>query len=275
MLVCATRGEAGEDSTGAGRRTEELGAVREQELRAAAAAIGVAEVEVLGFFDSGWAGPAPVNALVHAGEAAVRAVHEALVRHRSRVVVTLDPSGSDGHRDHAAIGAATTAALARYGGASSLYYWCLPQSLMDRWVAARGGEAGVYADPRLGRPDADITTVIDERAVLEIRRQAIAAHASQSSPFLGLPPELEAAFLMGTTWSGWRHRGEAARSSAPLRGSLRRLEPPVPILAGLVHCPWRQNGGTTLLIGTPVVDGLATRSSGRRGALGPLATEPV
>ncbi|HEV2760574.1 MAG TPA: PIG-L family deacetylase [Acidimicrobiales bacterium] len=78
VLVCATRGEAGEDHTGAGRTGDVLGEVREQELRTAAAELGVAEVEVLGFADSGWDGPAPVNALVNAGEAAVTAVHQAL-----------------------------------------------------------------------------------------------------------------------------------------------------------------------------------------------------
>ena len=43
---------------------------------------------------------------------------------------------------------------------------------MDRWVAERGSDAGVYAGPRLGRPDADITTVVDGGAVLDVRRRA-------------------------------------------------------------------------------------------------------
>ena len=195
VLVCATRGEAGDDNTGAGRSGDELGAVRERELRDAAAALGVAEVEVLGFADSGWDGPAPVNALINADEALVTAVHHALARHRPQVVVTLDPTGSDGHRDHAAIGAATTTAFARHADATALYHWCLPRSVMDRWLAERGAAAGVYAGPLLGRPDADITTVVDGEAVLEARRRAMAAHASQASPFLGLSSDLETAFL--------------------------------------------------------------------------------
>ena len=195
VLVCATRGEAGEDHTGAGRTSDVLGAVREQELRAAAAELGVAELEVLDFADSGWDGPAPANALISGGEALVTAVQQALGRHRPRVVVTLDPTGSDGHRDHAAIGAATTTAFARHGDAVTLYHWCLLRSVMDRWVAERGSDAGVYASPRLGRPDTDITTVVDGSAVLDVRRRAIAAHASQASPFLGLSSDLETAFL--------------------------------------------------------------------------------
>lgn len=92
VLVCATRGEAGEDHTGAGRSGDVLGAARERELRHAAEALGVAEVEVLAFADSGWDGPAPENALIHAGEALVDAVGHALAQHRPRVVVTLDPT---------------------------------------------------------------------------------------------------------------------------------------------------------------------------------------
>ena len=194
VLLCATRGEAGEDNTGAGRTGDELGAVRERELRDAAAALGVAEVEVLGFADSGWDGPAPKNALISADEALVTAVRHALARHRPQVVVTMDPTGSDGHRDHAAIGAATTSAFARHGDATALYHWCLPRSVMGRWLEERGAAAGIYAG-LLGRPDADITTVVDGEAVLDVRRRAIAAHASQDSPFLGLSSGLETAFL--------------------------------------------------------------------------------
>ena len=54
---------AGGDDTGARRTGDVLGGVRERELRVAAAALGIAEVEMLGFADSGGDGPAPVNAL--------------------------------------------------------------------------------------------------------------------------------------------------------------------------------------------------------------------
>ena len=85
----------------------------------------------------------------------------------------------------------------RYEGASAaaLYHWCLPRSLMNRWVAARGVDAGVYGEQLLGRPDDDITTVLDGRHVVDERRRAIAAHRTQASPFVDLSPELEAAFL--------------------------------------------------------------------------------
>lgn len=102
-LVCATRGEAGRVTAMPGASRDDVGRVREAELRAAAAALGVGEVEVLGHPDGALA-QGDTDVLV--GEL-VRAVR----RHRPRVVVTFGPEGAPtGHRDHRAISRATTAA---------------------------------------------------------------------------------------------------------------------------------------------------------------------
>lgn len=47
----------------------------------------------------------------------------------------------------------------------------------------------------LGRCDEDTTTLLDTRRVLGRRERAIAAHASQVSPFEGMPKDLRSAFL--------------------------------------------------------------------------------
>jgi LmbE family N-acetylglucosaminyl deacetylase len=199
VVACATRGEAGEGGEGGdGGDGDDLGTQREAELRAAAGILGAAHVEVLGFADSGWDGTPPPGALVdRVGEAAA-SVRTLLRRHRPGVVVTLDPTGSDGHRDHAAIGQATTRAFHdTVDWPASLYHWCLPRSLMIRWSAFTAGvdPGSVYLDVELGRPDGDVTTIIDVGAVLEQRCAAIAAHRSQSSPFAGLDDDLRSAFL--------------------------------------------------------------------------------
>src|SRR5688500_2537474 len=55
-LVCATRGEVGEIADPALATPETLGAVREAELRASCAELGVADLRLLDFRDSGVAG---------------------------------------------------------------------------------------------------------------------------------------------------------------------------------------------------------------------------
>ena len=55
-LVCATRGEAGEISDPSLATPENLGAVREEELRCACAAIGISDLRLLGYCDSGMEG---------------------------------------------------------------------------------------------------------------------------------------------------------------------------------------------------------------------------
>lgn len=198
VVCCATRGELGEARPGSVPAGCNLGDVRVDELHAAAALLGARHVRLLGFQDSGWDGDCGVESLVGAPLdiviAAVRAVIDA---ERPDVVVTMDPTGGDGHRDHVRIAAATTEAFdqASLDGAS-LYYWCLVRSVMRRWVAHHSGT--VYAevpDDEFGFPDEQITTTIDVTDLIPLRWQAIALHASQTSPYDGLPDELANAFL--------------------------------------------------------------------------------
>src|SRR3954447_14239186 len=62
-VCCATRGEAGEPAPDSGVGIEDLGVVREAELRAAAAHLGVERVDVLDDADSGMEGDPPAGSL--------------------------------------------------------------------------------------------------------------------------------------------------------------------------------------------------------------------
>ncbi len=195
-VTCATRGEAGEDRDG--RTGAELGEARSVELRRAAAALGVTEVDLLDFEDSGMAGPTGPHTLVGADlDDVVAAVSATMRRVRPDAVLTLD--ASDGHRDHLRIQQATLLA-AEALGIDTVYLACLPQSLMRRWVeqmrADQPGKEHVRGDePVLGTPDDEISTHVDVREHRERLARAMAEHASQDSPFDGLPPELRDAFL--------------------------------------------------------------------------------
>src|SRR4051812_13979801 len=158
-ILCATRGDAGHSRV----EVDDLGAVREAELRDAAGILGVRTVRLLEHRDSGMDGPAAPGSLVAAEPATVadevRAVVEEL---RPDVVVTLD--ASDGHRDHAVIRDATLAAVdTSHHRPSATYLSCLARSSMTQWanhMRAIGGGEG-YVEHELGTPDDDITTIVD------------------------------------------------------------------------------------------------------------------
>src|SRR5205085_9726042 len=154
MVLCATRGEAGESRF----PTADLAAQREKELRAAASILGVGTVELLGYVDSGMAGDPEPGTLAAADPSLVASeVQSVIDAFRPDVVVT--PDGSDGHRDHAAIRDATLAAAdSSHHRPAATYLWCLARSSMVRWAAhqraAGGGDA--YLDARqLGAADDD------------------------------------------------------------------------------------------------------------------------
>jgi LmbE family N-acetylglucosaminyl deacetylase len=102
-LVTATRGERGRfGSLGKGGDPIEVGRVREQELRAAAAVLGISEVSILNYSD---------GALDEvAATTAIRAVVSHIRRIQPDVVVTIGPEGAYGHPDHIAISQFTSAA---------------------------------------------------------------------------------------------------------------------------------------------------------------------
>ena len=189
-VLCATRGESVESRVSA----DDLGVLREAELREAASVLGVAEVRLLDHQDSGMDGEPAPRSLVAASRAVVADEVAAVIRDlRPHIVVTLD--ASDGHRDHAAIRDTTLAAVDGVPDPpAATYLSCLARSSMERWAermrAVGGGEA-YLALSSLGTPDADITTIVDVSEHLATRWQAIRAHASQASPFDDLPEDLQ------------------------------------------------------------------------------------
>ena len=200
-VCCATRGEAGERHGVAS--DADLAAIREAELRAAANVLGAHRVVVLGYGDSDMEGTAAPGTLAAAPlhEVAAR-IAELIAEVRPDVVVTLDPTGGDGHRDHIAIGEATVEACRSFPDVR-LYAWTVPRSVLTRWFAELAevrpdaGQLGTDAasQEQPGRPDTDITTILDVRSVRDLRGRAMAAHASQVAPFEGMSADLREDFL--------------------------------------------------------------------------------
>jgi LmbE family N-acetylglucosaminyl deacetylase len=103
-LSTATLGQAGKCGDPPVCSREDLPAVREKELRAAARLLGLGEPTLLGYRDRELA-TVPV---VEIRERLVRVIRQ----HRPQVVVTFDPNGSNGHPDHVAISRFTSDAIA-------------------------------------------------------------------------------------------------------------------------------------------------------------------
>jgi LmbE family N-acetylglucosaminyl deacetylase len=102
-LVTATRGERGRfGSLGKNADPVEVGRVRESELRAAAAVLGVREVVLLHYPDGA------VDRVESAK--AIRDIVAQIRRIRPHVVLTFGPEGAYGHPDHIAVSQFTTAA---------------------------------------------------------------------------------------------------------------------------------------------------------------------
>ena len=142
MIVSATRGELGQirDPAAATRRT--LGAVREDELRAAAAELGVQRVQVLAYPDG----------TLQRHRSSLGAATADIIRHFDPdTVVTFGADGGYGHPDHVAISELTTAAfraLVRdHNRGQRLYHavfpprrTCIAEELA-RWIAGSGQRA--------------------------------------------------------------------------------------------------------------------------------------
>lgn len=195
-VVCATRGEAGELVPGVELGTRSLGHLREQELRDAAAVLRVGRLVLLDFADSGMDGDPSAGSLWAADpEAVAAAVRAIAVEVDPDVVISLD--ASDGHRDHARVRDASVTVAGERGVPA--YLQALPRSLMERWAAHMAQtrpDLSVYLENAdLGTPDTEIAFVLDTTAHLADRERAIALHASQTSPFEGLPDDLRRDFL--------------------------------------------------------------------------------
>ena len=191
VTICATRGEVGEIADPSLATAETLGAVREAELRAACAELGVHDVRFLGYRDSGMDGT-PENmdprAFANASDDEVtRRIAEHLRELRADVVVTFEPGGVYGHPDHKKISRCATAAFDMVGGVR-LFYAGPSRSWFAGFIADLKA-AGLDGFPfegaeAFGVPDEEITTVVEITDQLPRKKRALAAHRTQINPWL-------------------------------------------------------------------------------------------
>jgi LmbE family N-acetylglucosaminyl deacetylase len=203
VLVTCTNGEQGDGPGGVkpgepGHDAAQVAAVRLAEVRESAELLGVSHLELLGYRDSGmvgWAANADSGVFCNVPLAESSERIAGLMRqYRPQVVVTYDENGGYGHPDHIQTHRAAVAAAESTGIPAKFYYSAVSRSgfvqIRDQ-LQARGIDVGSLGVPDdFGVPDGAITTEVDVSAYLGPKREALAAHASQTENFfLKLLPE--------------------------------------------------------------------------------------
>jgi N-acetyl-1-D-myo-inositol-2-amino-2-deoxy-alpha-D-glucopyranoside deacetylase len=204
QLLCATRGEGGQDHRAVPTSGPSLGDVRADELRASCAALGLVAPEFLDLPDGSLDSsdfPTVAGAIV----AAIRRV-------RPQIVVTLGADGVYGHPDHLALHRLVIAAYGAAGGGDRfpaaefgagwmprrLFCAAFPRGMFrpqyDRMTLSPEAAAMRGVDPgKLGVEPAEVVAAIDIRAVAGRKLASIDAHRSQlpqGDPYALFPDEI-------------------------------------------------------------------------------------
>ena len=215
VVVTCTNGEFG-DAPGQikpgedGHDEQAVAQLRLAELRRSAKILGVSQLELLGYHDSGmpdWDYKDRPDAFCNVPLDEVAGRISALMEaYRPQVLIGYDDKGMYQHPDHVHAARAAAAAAAQSGIPAKYYQSAMRGSIWRKvWEALRDLGADV-PDPRefteeqqrqAAEAEARITTTVDIRSVLPRKRDALMAHASQiqDSWFSKLPPEIaESAF---------------------------------------------------------------------------------
>ena len=176
VVVTATRGELGSNDP-AGVPVQ-LAIGREQELRAAMALIGVADVHVLGIAD---------GACVHADPTAMTATLDDLIQFEDPdLIVTFGPDGITGHPDHRAVSQWAISAAQRGTRAQLLlttmthHFVARNAPLHDRIGMSMGPALHSVADHELA------LSIAPDGAEQRLKSQVLDAHDSQTRQLVEL-----------------------------------------------------------------------------------------
>lgn len=225
VLVVATDGAAG---LAASELQGDLAALRDRELEASAAILGVARTVRLGYPDSGLEGEV-TDGFAHADRFAIaRRIAAVCDEEDADVLVGYDPSGGYGHPDHVQVHRATRAAAVLAKRPPRLFEATLPREPIAGAVrlASRLRLTPSGFDPaefeRAWTPRGQITHRIDVRAHLRRKRDALRAHASQATAdgtvrtlavLTRIPGPLAGALLGTEYYVSVSDPGSSARSS--------------------------------------------------------------
>jgi LmbE family N-acetylglucosaminyl deacetylase len=201
VLVLATRGEHGEVAEGFLDDGETLEERRVAETYEAAKILGVHRVEFLGYMDSGMMGVPENDAPESFWQADVDEAAERLAtilrEENADVLTAYDANGVYGHPDHVQVHRVGVRA-GELAGTPKVYESTINKNQIQR-IMRMAQEMGEEVPGDLDEAEFDmgvtedlITTTVDITPWVDLKRAAMAAHASQitdTSFFLTMPPE--------------------------------------------------------------------------------------
>jgi len=227
VLVTATRGELGEVPDGFLDPGETLAERRTHELAAACTVLGVARHEFLGYGDSGMEGLDTNNdpgCFWQADvEEAARRLAAVLEEEGAEILTAYDERGNYGHPDHIQVHRVGLRA-GELAGTPRVFMATINRDYLLRLADTAEGAALLDTEgerpavDNLGVAEERITTAVDVSAVLDQKRRAMEAHASQISEtsfFLSMPAEAFDA-VWGIEW----YIRVGAEATRPFDGSL-------------------------------------------------------
>jgi len=230
VVVTCTNGEFGDAVGGVkpgddGHDTTGVALTRLTELREACKHLGVTELEVLGYHDSGmpeWEYRHSPDAFcnIPLDDVAAR-IGSLMERYQPQVVISYDPDSAYQHPDHVHAARAAFAAVERTGIPAKFYQTALRRSdwqeIFDALRAAGEDvpewELTEDEERKIAEAEARITTEVDISPQLARKLDALMAHASQISDswFSKIPPEVFASAFGKEHFVRTRNR-----TSAPL-----------------------------------------------------------
>jgi LmbE family N-acetylglucosaminyl deacetylase len=215
VVVTCTNGEFG-DAPGQvkpgedGHDEEAVARLRLTELRDSCKILGVSHLELLGYHDSGmpeWDYRNRPDAFCNVPQELVAARIAALIeRYEPQVVISYDDKSAYQHPDHVHAARSAAAAVASSVLPAKFYQIAMRRSSWRKVMEAlrdAGEDVGDFGEitpemeQQMAEEERRITTTVDIQDVLNLKRDALQAHASQiaESWFNKIPQEVaEAAF---------------------------------------------------------------------------------
>ena len=213
VVVTCTNGEFG-DAPGQvkpgqdGHDEQEVARLRLTELRESCKILGVTDLELLGYHDSGmleWDYRNRPDAFCNVPQELVAARITALIqRYRPQIVISYDPQGAYQHPDHVHTARSAAAAVSSSGLPAKYYQTAMRRSDWRKVMAAlrdAGEDVGDFEEitpemeQEMAQEERRITTSVDIQDVLAVKQRALFAHASQVSDswFSKIPADVAAA----------------------------------------------------------------------------------